>query len=363
MTKVRVVSKKKVRRFFISCFFGFVLLILLGSYLFYQNSLKGVNDKSLISFEVLENDTYSTLASRLKQKKLIKNELTYKVYLKLHTPKKGLKVGFYPLNKAMGVVEILNVLEKGPDSKLNNFNITFPEGIHMRKVAALISSKTGYTKESVLEAAADKTFLNKMISKYWFLENSILDKNIYYPLEGYLYPDTYTFSKDDTVQDILNKMLSNTEKKLKPIKQDIEKNKYSTHEILTLASVVELEASTKQDREGVAAVFFNRLNKGMGLESDVTTYYGLKKELTESINGQVYEYTPYNTRNTSLNGKLPIGPICSPSIDSIEAVIHPKTSKYYYFVADTSKKVYFATTYQEHLGIIKKLKGQGKWNA
>ena len=364
MNTVRVVSKKKILRFVLIVLVIFIILTLISMLLFYKINLGKVSSNDeIIPFEVTENDNYTSLAKKLKKQNLIKNTLVYKIYIKLHSPKEKLSVGAYPLSQDMTVKDIVATLTEGPDKNLSHQRITFPEGLHMRKVVKLIADNTKYEEKDIYKTGADKTFLKSLINEYWFLTDKILDKNIYYPLEGYLYPDTYEFKNDDSIEDIFKTMLDNTDNKLKEYQSLFNKSKYNVHQVLTLASVIELEASTKEDRQGVSSVFQNRLSKNMGLESDVTTYYGLKKELTESIKGKVYDYTPYNTRNKTLNGKLPIGPICNPSIESIEAALNPKKTSYYYFVADTNKKVYFAKTYNEHLKIIQKLKEQGIWNA
>ena len=276
---------------------------------------------------------------------------------------KDLNIGNYPLKKNMDVKTIIETLEKGPDENLTNTKITFPEGINMRKFAELIEKNTKYKQDEVYSLLKNTTFLDKIINKYWFITNKIKNNDIYYSLEGYLFPDTYTFKKDASLEDIITDILDNMDKKITPYKDKISKGKYDVHEILTLASIVELEAATSSDRKKVAGVFYNRLKRGMGLESDVTTYYGLKKELTDSIVGHVYDLNAYNTRNSSLAGKLPVGPISNPSLSSIDAVIDYDNVDYLYFVADTDKKVYFTKTYLEHQKIIEELKSKNKWNA
>ena len=157
-------------------------------------------------------------------------------------------------------------------------------------------------------------------------------------------------------------MLDNTDKKLKKYESSFANSKYSIHEILTLASIVELE-SVGNDRAGVAGVFFNRLNIKQTLGSDVTTYYGAKIDMNERdlTQAELTSINGYNTRVSSMAGKLPIGPICNPSVLSVEAVLNPTKSDYYYFVADKNKKVYYTKNYNEHLAIIKKLKSEGLW--
>jgi UPF0755 protein len=184
---------------------------------------------------------------------------------------------------------------------------------------------------------------------------------IYYPLEGYLYPDTYVFNSDATIKEIVTKMLDNTNNKLEPYKEEINQNSLSYHKILTIASIVELEASNATDRQGVSGVIYNRLNNGWTLGSDVTAYYGAKKEMTDIITqSDLNDCNPYNTRSTCV-GSLPVGPICSPSIESIIAALEPAKSDYYFFVADINSKVYFSKTAAEQDNVIATLKSQNLW--
>lgn len=359
MAKKRKLSYKKVIRFVVCL----LILLILCVVAWYKINLSKVsNNDNTIEFEVTNNDTFSSISSKLKNNNLIKNELVYKIYLKLNKVN-NLQIGIYPLNSNMSVKQIVNALSGNPDESLSHMKITFPEGINMRKFASILEKNTQYKADDLYNLLKDNNYLDELINKYWFISKDIKNSNIYYSLEGYLYPDTYEFKKHATLKEIIETILNNTSKKLESYKSSIQNSKYSVHEILTLASVVELEASTNDDRKGVAGVFINRLNSNMGLESDVTTYYGLKKELTESIAGHVYGANAYNTRSTTLYGKLPVGPICNMSTSSIDAILNPTTSNYYYFVADTNKKVYFAKNYNEHLNIIAKLKKEGIWNA
>jgi UPF0755 protein len=259
----------------------------------------------------------------------------------------------------MNVKKIVNTLENKTKNEM--ITITFKEGINFRDVAQLISKNTDYTEEQVYEITSDSTYLDELIEKYWFLTDDIKEEGIYYPLEGYLFPDTYNFNKNSKIEDIIEYMLDNTDKKLTSIWKD--NNKYSIHEIMTMASIVELEASNSDDRAGVAGVFYNRLESGWSLGSDVTTYYGLKLSLNERdlTTQELNEVNDYNTRSSSMAGKLPISPICMPSLESIEAAINPEDHNYYYFVADKNGKTYFNKTSSEHVTTVAKLKKDGLW--
>ena len=150
---------------------------------------------------------------------------------------------------------------------------------------------------------------------------------------------------------------------LTPYKDEIKKSDYSVHEILSLASVVELEAKNEEDRAGVAAVFINRLNKKMALQSDVTTYYALKIDMSERdlTANELATKNPYNTRSTTMNGKIPVGPICMVSESSIKAILEHDDTDNLFFVADKNGKVYFSKTNAEHEKKINELKDSGLW--
>lgn len=339
-------------------------IIILGSCIFYNINLKAVSSNSNeIDFMVESGSTYYNIIPKLKDAGLIRNELCFKLYIKFNKVN-DLEAGTYKLNKNMSVSEIIDILSKGNTYNPDAIVITFKEGKNMRNIATTISQHTTNTEDEVFNLLGNQEYLKSLINDYWFIDETILNTNIYYSLEGYLYPNTYEFNnKDVSIEDIFNTMLDETDKQLKQYKTDILSNKYSLHEILTLASIVELEGARSNDRAGIAGVFYNRLNDNWSLGSDVTTYYASKIEMSER---DLYKYeiddaNDYNTRSNHLAGKLPIGPICNPSIDSIKAVLYPEKHDFYYFVADVNGQTYFSKTYQEHLSTRSDLIEAGLW--
>jgi UPF0755 protein len=273
-----------------------------------------------------------------------------------------LQAGTYEFNRGMDLEDILEKINKGEVLE-DVIDVTFIEGKRLVNYVKVISENFPYTEDEILAKLSDKTYLQELIDKYWFLTDEILNDNLYYALEGYLYPNTYRFNKDATVEDIVSKMLSETDKVLSENKKVLKDSKYSVHEILTMASIVELEGSTGDDRAGVAGVFFNRLNGGWSLGSDVTTYYAVRVEMSERDLWQyeIEDVNYYNTRAAAMAGKLPIGPICSPSKVSIDATIKPKKHGYFFFVADKTGKTHFTKTNAEHEQKIAQLKREGLW--
>lgn len=327
-------------------------------------NLKSVsNDTTSKEFIVENGDTYLTLSTKLKKSNLIRSELFYKLYIKTHKVTE-LKMGKYTLNENMSVKAIIKQFEKGSTYNPNAFTLTIPEGKNIRYLATLINKKTDNSEDDFYNTLSNKTYIQSLINKYWFLTTDIQNKEIYYSLEGYLFPDTYEFkNKSVTVKEIIETMLNQTNRKLEPYKNELSSSKYNIHEIITLASIVELEGSNSSDRAGVADVFYNRLENGWSLGSDVTTYYAAKVDMSERelYAKELNDINAYNTRSSSMAGKLPIGPICNPGIESIKAAINPTKHDYFYFVADKNKKTYFTKTESEHKSIIAKLKKENLW--
>jgi UPF0755 protein len=348
--------------------FAKILVILLTTIivvggLFFNYGISPVSkSEEVVSFVVDKNETFSTIGNRLKDANLIRSELLYKVYVKITNPT-FLKAGTYNLKESMSLNEIIELLKKGNASNAEVVKITFKEGKNMRHYATLIATNTNNTEAEVFAKMKDESYLDTLISKYWFITTDIKNKEIYYALEGYLFPDTYEFLYNDSVEKIFGKMLDNTALKLEPLKKDLETSKYTVHEMLTLASIVELEAGSSKDRAGVAGVFYNRLESNMQLGSDVTTYYAEKQDdfKQDLYRAWIDDVNAYNTRPPEMAGKLPVSPICNPGITAITAAFEPRMSEYYYFVADKNGATYFTKTYAEHLAKISEIKAAGLW--
>lgn len=343
---------------------GTVIIVLCT---YYNINMGPVSNNTSLKEINIESGTIESIGITLKENNLIKNVTIFKLYTRL-TSKTNLKAGIYNLSEDMGVKEIVEILEEGTKINPDEISITFKEGINVRKIATLISDNTNNSYDSVLALMNDNDYIDSLIEKYWFLTDDIKNSYIYYPLEGYLFPNTYRFTnKDISIKDIFTKMLDETDRQLSKYKDKINSSDLSIHELITLSSIVELEGARASDRRAVAGVFYNRLNSSSypTLGSDATTYYASKiddwtvsltyKELNDCGN-------KYNTRCSSNTG-LPVGPICNPSTQSIEATLNPEKNDYYYFVADCQGSVYLSKTSAEHNNIINKLKRENNWCA
>ena len=339
-----------------------IILVITGIGLcFYLVSPVGKSDEN-VDFNIDLGTSTRDIVHNLKQSDLIKNEKFTLLYIKLNKIS-GFNAGEFHLNKGMSLKNIFEILTTTGFVKGEVIEMTFLPGNTVKDYASTISKYLDVSEDEVLKTMSDFDYLNELINKYWFLTKDILNSDIYYPLEGYLAGDTYEFKKDVTVKEVIEKMLDQQKSILDNFKSGVDKSKYNIHELMTLASISEKEGKKLEDRKNVVGVFINRLNNGDKLGSDVTTYYGLGLKLYERdlTYDEIYTANSYNTRSDNLAGKLPVGPICNPSKDSIDSAINYTPNDYYYFVSDKYSKLYFTKTFDEHEAKVSELQEKGLW--
>ena len=334
--------------------------------------VQGVSEE--VEFKINSGEASRTVIKNLVKDKLVKNEYFTLAYVKINK-KTDFKAGDYTLNKDMSLKEIIDTLIDSTaaidkDSK----KVTVPDGGRLTDFASKIASSYDLDVNEVIKEMDDPTFVASMIEKYEIVTPSVQNAQIKHPLEGYLYGDTYFLKKDATVQEITEKLVSTMNDRVLKNFKDNNYNQINYHDVIALASIVEHEGPSKTSKtykdelQGVAQVFLNRLAIGMTLGSDVTTYYSVNKRIgTDELYMSDFNVCDgYNTRGTCVPG-LPVGPISSCSIDSIDAVVKglvkPKDEykDYYFFVADKNTNIHFSKTDAEQQEVIKKLKSQGLW--
>ncbi len=352
--------KKKSIILIIVSLFAFLLIACILAVTYYNLSLGPVdkNAKENITFTIEQGEATNTVITKLKNDGLIKSDFTMKIYTKLNAGNP--QAGTYILTKSMSAKEIFKSFVDGKVTRDTKW-VTFVEGKRLTYIAETIEKNFDFSKEDVLKTLDDESYVKELIAKYDCLTDAILDDKLYHPLEGYLFADTYEFDSNVTIKGIIEKMLDNTESKLSSYHEIIEQSKYSVHEIMTLASIVELEGARSSDRKGVAGVFYNRLEAGWALGSDVTTYYAVNKDFSVDLTkSDLNSCNGYNTRGTCVNG-LPVGPIANPSFESLKATLEPTKHDYYFFVADKNGKTYFSKTNAEHDATIARLRRENLW--
>ena len=324
----------------IACFI--ILFLVVTVIILYHSLISPVSRSNEEKEVVIASGTSSReIGKILKENNLIKNKDFFVFYLKINKVN-DLKAGKYKLKENMSLKEIVKVIREGNILNEEEISITFKEGINYREIAKVIENNTNNTYDDVLKQVEDTEYLDSLIEDYWFITDDIKNKDIYYPLEGYLFPDTYKYkNKDVTVSEIFKKMLDQMEIVLEPYKELIERDKMNVHELLTLASIAEKEVSLAKDRSKVVSVFLNRIEKGISLGSDITARYGIKLDDTRPMTTSEYnDSNHYNTRRTDFIG-LPVGPIATISKDSLEAAIKPEKTNYLYFISNINTKETF----------------------
>ena len=326
-----------------------IIAIFIGLYFYLLTPVS--KESTIVNFTINQGDSKMEIANNLKDANLIKSKYATLFYIVL-SGNTNIQAGSYELNRNMSTEDIIRSLANGDviNAERDSVSLTFREGITLEEYLKLLSENTNLEYDAMLEEINNSEFLNSLIDDYWFLTDDILNNDLYYGLEGYLYPNTYQIHTETTLNEVIRKMLDETAKQLEIFRSEIDASNYSVHEILTMASIAEKEAMNYEDRTKVAQVIYTRLDKGMNLGMDVTTYYGVHKSMTETLTTlDLADDNPYNTRNASLIG-LPVGPICNPSSESIRAVLNPADTNYIYFFADIiTGNVYFTDDYNEFL--------------
>lgn len=314
--------------------------ILIGA-LFY--SLLGpVNSEDNVDrlFMVKQGAAATQIAQDLEKEGLIKNAQAFIFYAKLTGNLSKLKAGHYFFNSAMNIQEIITKLVEG---KVASLSFTIPEGYNLQQIAEVLAKKEIMTEKEFWAVVKEGDFA------YPFLQDL---PQIEKRLEGYLFPDTYTIPIGMSAEDVIKMMLRRFDtvyKNLPPNETGL-----TTHEVVTLASIIEGECLLDRERPLVASVFFNRLKRGQRLEADATVQYALEARKQRVLFEDTEIESAYNTYRIT---GLPPGPIGCPGEASLWAVLEPADTNYFYFVAkkDNSGEHVFARTFAEHKANKRKL--------
>ncbi|MFM0772268.1 endolytic transglycosylase MltG [Streptococcus suis] len=343
-----------------------VLVTGLTGYMWVKSSLEPVNTKATeaIQVEIPEGSSTLEIGKILVDNKLIKNATIFNYYSKIKSYN-NFQSGFYNLKQNMSVDDIAKALQESGTptaQKEAAGKILIVEGYTLTQIAQAITDntktedkndKTPFTTEQFMATVTNQDFINRMVATYPKLFASLpaADSGVIYQLEGYLFPAVYEYSDETTIEELVEQMIAAMDNRLQPYYETIAAKNLTVNEVLTLASLVEKEGSTDEDRRNIASVFFNRLNAAMPLQSNIAILYaqgklGQETTLAEDAAIDTSIESPYNIYWTP--GLLP-GPVDSPSLSAIEAVINANTTDYLYFVADvTTGNVYFTNNIDEH---------------
>ena len=295
----------------------------------YSNALKTVNSNNTetVSIEVTQGETVDQILDNLVSKGLLRQNWSnyFKLYLKLNNLASKLQAGIYNIPKNLNIVELVQTLQNGKNPETW---ITLPEGLRKDEIADKLETSIGgnFSTDKFLSLTTDQTFITTL-----GLNSEVKD------LEGYLFPDKYSFATDATEQEIIEKMVDNFKTKV---------GTNDSYQTIILASLVEKEGRTTADRGLIAGIIQKRYEEGWFLGLDTAILYHLKTWDESKISAaDLVEDNAYNTR---VNTGYPPTPICNPGLDSINAARNPVSSDYYYFISDKQGNMHYAKTAAEH---------------
>ena len=293
-----------------------------------------------VEVEVTEGASTAKIAEELKEEGVISYPTFFRLMSRFGGHDGTFKQGTFIVPKDAGYGEIFSILTDGSRAKQDAVKVTIPEGFELRQIADRLAEVGLVDRAVFMDLVENGDFDFAFVRDIPKRENR---------LEGYLFPDTYLFSKDNTEEDIIRAMLSQFER-LVYTEENIKRAKelgYSMDEVVTLASIVEREALGDEDRRDVSAVFHNRLNSSSYpyLQSCATVQYILKERKPVLSIADTKIESPYNTYR---NKGLPIGPIASPGVQAVEAALHPSNSDALFFVLGSDGKHHFSKTFDEH---------------
>ncbi len=330
-------------------------------YTYIDSALKPVDAKSTeyVTIEIPSGSSAKEIGSILEKQGLIKSGQVFNYYTKFKSYA-NFQSGYYNLQKSMSLDSIAKELQKGgtdTPQPPSLGKLTIPEGYTLDQIAQAVekssNKKVSISAKDFLAKAQDEAFITKMVAKYPKLLSGLptKDKGVKYRLEGYLFPATYHYTADTTVESLIDQMLAAMDSNLGKYYDTLSSKNLTVNDVLSVASLVEKEGSTDEDRKNIASVFYNRLNQSMPLQSNIAILYAQGKlgQKTTLAEDAAIDTNIDSAFNVYKNPGLMPGPVDSPSLSAIEATINPNKTDYLYFVANTETgTVYYATTYEEH---------------
>ena len=283
-----------------------------------------------MEIEIPRGSTFRQAVDILAKERLVRDKNLFLFLGRINGMDRKIRAGYYSIQGPLSPLTVLRMLKKG---QIIEYEITIVEGDSLREIGEKLSEKNIINKEDFTKLSTDKEFLSS--------------HEIRAPsLEGYLFPDTYKVAKGMDPKEAIENMITRLREKYSgELRVKTSELSLSEREVLTLASIIEKEAETDRERPLISAVYHNRLRKGIPLQADPTSIYGIKRAGVKITDKDIRKKTPYNTY--VIKG-LPPGPIASPGIKSIHAALYPAKVPYMFFVSNNDGTHRFSVTAAEH---------------
>lgn len=350
--------KQKPKLWIAACIIMLAVVVFGGAAFFYVSALKpaepGNHKTKLVT--IPPGSGVTEIGHILQKNGIIQNAWAFAIYAKSHR-QSGLKAGTYQMSPSMDTSTIVRSMQKGGIAAIR---FTVPEGAGLEEIAEIIQKHSSFRKEEVLKRADDPAFVQHLMKKYpRLVTKEVFNQQIRHPLEGYFFPATYSFyDRHVSLDAVLETMVAKTNAVFSAYAGQSTQARLTPHKLLTMASLIEAEATKKADRAKISSVFYNRLKKNMPLQTDPTVLYALNRHKEKVTYKDLRVNSPYNTYK---HKGLPPGPIASPGEQSIKAALKPEKTDYLYFLANVDTgKVYFANTLKEHNALKEKYIAKAK---
>lgn len=323
------------------------VVLITGCIVLYLSGIGAVDsdNKEAVTVNIPSGSGSAAIIEILDENGLVKNKLCAKVHARIGGYD-SLQANSYKFSKDMTLPEMMEAINTGDFDYISKNQFTIIEGATIKQAAEVMADELPFTEKEILAVWSDKDYLKKLTESYWFLTDEIFAEGIMYPLEGYIYPETYFVSNEEaTIEDITAMILDKTDEELSSRKDEIEASGRSVHEFLTLSSIVENESLFEEDRPKIAGVFINRLAEDMPLQSDITVLYALQEKRVDVTYADLEVDSRYNTY---MHKGLPVGPVCAVPAHTMDDVLNYEKSDYLYFFAKEDGKVIYSKTDKEH---------------
>jgi len=305
----------------------FALLLFIHTYLFLSTPPDG--KRAVKTILIPRGASFRIIAKDLEGAGIITSAERFSFLARLKGSWKKVQAGEYEFHTSMTPLEVLDKLLKG---HVKEYTVIIPEGYNLKEIGDLLDRSGIVKREDFLKRAMDRTLALSLR----------IDSGT---LEGFLFPDTYRFTKDMMADEIIKRMVNRFNEVYRDFEERARALGMSKREVVTLASIVEKETGVPEERAMIAAVFHNRLKRGMRLESDPTVIYGLKDFNGNLTRKDLETLTPYNTYKIYA---LPPTPIANPGKAALEATLHPAPGDYLYFVSRNDGQHHFSKDLKEH---------------
>ena len=327
-----------------------ILFFLIGIFVWQAFYLpKDLNIKESKLFLVQRKQRLFQISENLEEQGLIKDKFLFDFYVILKRGEKKLQAGEYYLSPSMSTATIAKKIISGDTAKEI---LTIPEGWNLRDIGWYFENKGMFMAEELFELAGfpliDYFQIKDLPTRKDFSDefDFLKDKSNNVSLEGYLFPDTYYVERAEELESIVRKMLDNFDKKLiADFREEIQNQNKTIFEIIIMASLLEKEVKTLEEKEIVSGILWKRRYFEFPLQVDATIIYITGKKTIKVSKEETQIDSPYNTYKYF---GLPLGPICNPGIDSILAAIYPEDSQYWYYLSPPEGETIFSQTLEEH---------------